>query len=165
VLALYALSQQYQEVLAACDQAGDPDSEKAFTDTLASLAEDIYAKLDNCAAVVKTMEAEMDALQNEEQRLRARREAIDSNKERLKAYMQDQMEACKIEKSRGARFTVLVQSNPAKVVIDDEAKILGDPRFVRYSESVAKDMLAQALKAGEAVAGAHLERGRSLRVR
>jgi hypothetical protein len=158
------LAADYQAVLAACDQAGDPDSEKAFQDTLAALKGEIEVKLDNCAAVLETMQAEADALQHEEQRLKARRAAIESNQSRLKNYMQEQMEACNIEKSKGARFTVLVQLNPPKVVIDDEDLIL-DSRFWRQKIELAKDVLGAALRAGETIEGAHLTRERSLRVR
>jgi phage host-nuclease inhibitor protein Gam len=162
-LKLYEMAFEYQRVLDLCDQAGDPESERAFLDTLEGLKGQIEAKLDNCAAVVRTMEAEMKALQEEEERLYARRRAIDSNRERLKGYMEEQMKACGLEKSKGARFSVQIQTSQPHVEIDELTK-LPDFYFVTKREPDKRAILAD-LTAGKAVPGAHAERSTSLRIR
>jgi hypothetical protein len=164
-VSLYTMSAEWQRLVDLADQAGTPEDAAMFEEAMRVLSGDITDKCDRIGAVLATMDAEMEALQHEEQRLRARREAIDSNKSRLKVYAQECMEAANMTKCKGPRFTLIVSPNPEKVIIDDEAKILSDPRFVRYTESVAKSELSAVLKRGEAVPGAHLERGKSLRVR
>lgn len=163
MLKLFELAHEYLRILDACDHAGDPESERAFADTIAGIKGEIDHKIDNCSAVVRTMEAEMKALQEEEERMYARRKAIDANKERLKAYMQTQMELCGLDKSKGARFSVMIQKNPPKVAVDEESK-LPDAYWVTKREPNKRDILA-AFKSGQVVPGCRLEESSSLRIR
>lgn len=162
-VSLYSLSEEYQRLIELAENAGTPDDEAMYQEAMRALQGTIVEKCDRCGAVMATLDAEMEALKHEEERLKARREAIDHNRERLKEYVQRCMEDAQISKAKGERFTLMIQDNPPKVVIDDEAKI--DALYWRMKQEVAKDQLLAALKAGTSVEGAHLERKRSLRVR
>lgn len=162
-LSLYALSADYQAVIEAAENAGTEADEQAFRDTLAGLSGEIVEKADRCAAVMATLDATAEAIKHEEQRLEARRKAIEANRSRLSDYVLMCLKDANMPKVKGARFTLQIQQNPPKVVVDEESKI---PTTYWIAKPVLdRAAISQALKNGSEVPGAHLERGESLRVR
>lgn len=160
-LTLYTLGDRYrdlQEMLAA----GEID-EATFKDTMAAVEGDIVTKCDNIGAILRTLELEADAVTFEMERLKAKREALNNNRERLRRYAQFEMEQMGMDKCKGQRFFLSIQTSPPKVCVDDEQKLPED--FWKEVRSVDKAAIAEALKAGTDVPGAHLEQGRSLRVK
>jgi hypothetical protein len=160
-LALYALGDQYQrlqEMLAA----GEVD-DATFADTMKSLEGDITTKVDNIAAVLRTMELEADAFRLEEVRLAERRKASEANRERLRRYAMFELDEMGLRTIKGPRFFVSVQDSTPKVVVDDEQKLPED--FWKETRTLDKAAISTALKAGTEVPGAHLEQGRSLRIK
>lgn len=160
-LTLYAMTESYQR-LQDLLESGEVD-ETALKDTMTSLEGDITVKVDNCAAVLRTLELEADAYRFEEARLAERRKSIEANRDRLKRYVQYELESVKIDKVKGARFYVTIATNPPKLIVDDETKLPED--FWEERRELKKSAVAEALKAGREVPGAHLEQGRSLRIR
>lgn len=160
-LTLYALADSYmrlQEMLAA----GEID-DATFTDTMASLEGDIVLKCDNIGAILRTLELEADAFRFEELRLAERRKALEANRERLRRYALFELEQIGMKTVKGPRFYLSVTVNPPKLVVDDEQKLPED--FWIEKRELDKAAVAAALKAGTEVPGAHLEQGRSLRVK
>lgn len=162
-VSLYAMTEDYQRLIDLAEHAGTPEEEAMYQEALRSLSGTIDEKCDRCAAVMATLQAEADALQNEEQRLHARRAAIESNRDRLRSYVQECMETVNVSKVKGPRFTLIIQANTPKVVVDEESKL--GLEYWKNTPSIDKAKIAQDLKAGREVAGAHLETGRSLRIR
>lgn len=162
-LSLYELGKDYQRLIELAEQAGTPEDEQMYLDAMRDLSGTIEEKCDRCAAVMATLTAEAEAFGKEEERLYARRAAIMANRERLRRYVQECMEAVDLQKVKGPRFTLMLQSNPAKVVVDDEAKI--GLEYWKNSPVLDKAKIAADLKAEKEVPGAHLEVGRSLRIR
>ena len=162
-VSLYELSHDYQRLIDLAEHAGTPEEEEMYREAMRDLSGTIDEKCDRCAAVMATLQAEADALEHEEQRLYARRSAIESNRDRLKVYVQSCMDDAKLSKVKGARFTLIVQANTPKVVVDEESKL--GLEYWKNTPSIDKAKIAQDLKAGREVAGAHLETGRSLRIR
>lgn len=160
---LYELAGQYQELIPLAENADDEADLQAFYDTLDGLEGEIKEKVGNCAAVVKTLDAQASAIKAEEDRLAKRRQAIQNSRDRLKLYMQSGMEAAQLSKIKGELFTVSIADNPPSVVIDSEEMIPSDCKEVKIT--IARSRIAEKLKSGEPVAGAHLERTRSLRIR
>lgn len=160
-LTLYAITEQYQR-LQEMLETGEVD-EQAIKDTLASVEGDLTVKVDNCAAVMRSLELEADAFRYEEVRLAERRKSIEANRERLRRYVQFELESVKVDKVKGSRFYVTIQTNPPKLFVDDETKLPED--FWVETRAVDKAAVSAALKAGQEVPGAHLEQGRSLRVK
>lgn len=163
MLKLYDLAAQYEELVPLAENADDEAELQAFYDTLDGLQGEISDKVENCAAVVKTLCAQVDAIKVEEKRLGDRRRAIENSAERLKLYMRNGMESAQMDKVKGKLFTITIQSNPPAVVIDDEVKLPADCKKIKVE--VNKAVIAERLKAGTAVPGAHLEHGKSLRIR
>lgn len=162
-LSLYELTADYERLINLAEHAGTPEEEAMYQEAMRSLSGTIEEKCDRCAAVMATLQAESDALQNEEERLYARRAAILANRDRLRAYVQECMESVDLSKVKGPRFTLIIQANTPKVVVDEESKL--GLEYWKNVPSLDKAKIATDLKAGREVPGAHLETGRSLRIR
>lgn len=160
-LTLYMLAESYQKVQEML-AAGEID-DATFADTMKSLEGDIVVKCDNIGAILRSLELEADAFRFEEQRLAERRKAIEANRDRLRRYAMFELESIGMEKVKGPRFYLSIQTNPPKLFVDDETKLPED--FWVETRAVDKAAVAAALKAGQEVPGAHLEQGRSLRVK
>lgn len=155
-LTLYQLADDY---LAAFDAltASDDFPPEAVAATLAGLAGSFEDKAANVALYIRTLEAEAAALEEAHQALERRATALTHQAERLRAYLKGEMERTGLTRLKQPFPVVRVQPNPPAVVIDDERRV---PR--RFKERVVtvkllKAELARALKAGERIAGAHLE--------
>lgn len=162
-VSLYSMTEDYQRLIDLAEHAGTPEEEAMYAEAMRSLSGTIDEKCDRCAAVMTTLQAEADALQHEEERLYARRAAILANRDRLKVYVQERMEEINLTKVKGPRFTLIIQANTPKVVVDEESKL--GLEYWKNTPSIDKARIAADLKAGREVAGAHLETGRSLRIR
>lgn len=162
-LSLYELTADYERLIDLASHAGTPEEEAMYQEAMRSLSGTIEEKCDRCAAVMATLQAEADALGNEEERLYARRAAILANRDRLRSYVQECMESVDISKVKGPRFTLIIQANTPKVVVDEESKL--GLEYWKNVPSLDKAKIATDLKAGRDVPGAHLETGRSLRIR
>lgn len=160
---LYELTAEYDRLRDLADQAGTPEDERAFMDTLAAIGGELDAKVDRIAALMAEFDADAEALKHEEQRLEARRKAIESNRSRLSDYCLRCLKDAGIAKVKGDRFTVLIQANPPKVVVDEESKI--PSTFWIAKPVLDRAGISLALKNGQEVPGARLERGESLRIR
>lgn len=164
---LYELTGQFQEALTLAEQSTGEDDQNAWLDTLIGIEEELQTKLDGCAAVCKSLEAEAKALKTEEERIRFRRQSFENQVERLKAYMFEGMKAAGLSKSKGKLFTVAIQANPERVVLDVEKPEQLPRQFqvveVKANVSAIKEKLQES--DGEIKGFAHLERGESLRIR
>lgn len=161
-LTLYALTESYQQLQNMLAE-GEVD-EAAIRDTMASVEGDITVKVDNCAAVMRSLELEADAVRIEEVRLADRRKAIEANRDRLKRYVQFELESVKLDKVRGPRFYVSIQTNPWKVSIADE-KAIPALYWKPSDPTLDKKAILEAMKAGESVPGASISQDRSLRIK
>ena len=87
--------------------------------------EDLAVKLENCCKYIANEKAAIKGLKDEEARLKARRQAKENAVERLKKLMQDALDASGNKKLPCGTFTVYLQKNPEKLVMDetDLAKI------------------------------------------
>lgn len=162
-LALYELSQGYQNVLSLVDEE-NPDSD--IINALTVIEGAIEVKAGNIAHIIKTLETEASYIKEEEKRLSARRKTRENTITNMKQYLQVSMTQMGIDKIKTPTRTLSLQDNPPAVQIIDEDEIPG--KFLtlipeRYE--VNKKLISEALKAGEGVKGAELSRGRSLRIR
>jgi len=157
---LYELTAQYQR-LADMELDGQEDFE-AFNALMNELTDDITAKADNVAAVIKTMDAEADALAEEIKRLQDRKRSIANKGDSLRAYLHENLKASGLDKVQGRLFTVALQKNPASVQVEES--MLADEWFVT-TRTPDKSKIKDALKAGQVIEGATLWQSESLRIR
>ena len=157
---LYDLVGQYLEIYNM-----DIDEETKL-DTIEALGldEEIEAKAENYAKVIRNLEAENTAYKAEEERLKKKRDTNTKKIEWLKQTLQGAMEITGKMKIKGELFTLSVQNSKASVVVD-EAKLPKKYWTKKVTEAPNKKELYDLLKTGEEIEGATLQENRSLRIK
>ena len=162
-LALYELSQGYQNILSLVDEE-NPDSD--ILNALTVIEGAIDVKAGNIAHIIKTLESEATNIKEEEKRLSLRRKSRENTVANMKQYLQETMTTLGIEKIKTPTRSISIQTNPPAVQIIDENVIPGKfLTLIPEHYEVNKKLISEALKAGEEVKGCELSRGRSLRIR
>jgi hypothetical protein len=164
-LTLYEISREYRE---AADKLAELDLDPTtFADTLESLGGDLEEKSKNTAFVVRNLEAAADQIDAAVEEMGRRAATIRKNAERVREYLMSNMIFAGVKKLETPYFVITVRDNPPKVVVTDEQTI--PPQFFVEPPpppaKLDKKGLAAALKAGEQIEGAHLERGQSLQIK
>lgn len=164
-IALYKLADEFLE---ASQRMADFDlPEEAIHDTLEGLSGALELKATNVAMFVRNLEASAEAIKVAEGEMAARRRAIENRAKRIRSYLQEQMTRTSITKIECPYFKLAIRDNPPSVVIDAESQI--PVEFMRIPDppppSPDKKAIADALKAGKEVPGAHLERGQRLEIK
>ena len=162
--ALYELAAQYRS---AADQLSDLDlPPEVVADTLESLSGELEEKAQSVAMLIRNLEVTAEAIKAFEASQAERRKAIERRAESLKDYIRRNMEACGITKIEGTGITLSFRKSSA-VVIDEPALI--PPEFMRQPEppppAPDKKLIADAIKAGKEIAGAHVEHRQSLQIK
>ncbi|MBU9534602.1 siphovirus Gp157 family protein [Burkholderia multivorans] len=164
-LTLYALAGEYKE---AADKLAEMDlDEQTISDTLESLSGDLEAKATNTIMLVRNLEATAEQIKTAEKAMAERRKVFEARAARIRQYVMDTMIFAGIQKIECPLFKIAIRDNPPSVVIDDEKQIpqayLTDP--LPPPRAPDKKLIAQAIKDGHEVPGAHLERGQRLEVK
>lgn len=157
---LYDLVGQYLEIYNM-----DIDEETKL-DTIEALGldEEIEAKAENYAKVIRNLEAENTAYKAEEERLKKKRDSNTKKIDWLKENIQNAMEITGKTKIKGELFTLSVQNSKASVVVNEA--ILPQEYFsITVSQKPDKKELYDLLKAGVEIEGATLRENRSLRIK
>lgn len=163
-LTLYAIADDY---LAAFDALTESDEipPEAVADTLEGLAGTFEDKAVNVALYLRTLEAEANAIAEARTAMERRETALRHQALRLREYLKAEMERTGLTRLDSPCLALRVQPNPPAVVIEDEGML--PERFTETVTTVKilKADIGKALKAGEAVFGAHLERTTRLVIR
>lgn len=160
--ALYQLSAEYRQAADRLEQL-DLD-EQTIADTLESLSGDLEQKAVATAMVTRNLDALADSIKQAEAGMAARRKAIEARADSIRSYLLTNMLACNISKIESPYFELSIRENPPSVVIDCAVEIPAD--YFRQPETpppaVDKKLVAQAIKDGFTVPGAHIERTKRL---
>ena len=133
---------------------------------LQTIEADITVKCENGIGLIRSLENLRDGMKTKAQRLTERQRIIDNRIRSIKEWYQRNLDAMGKSKVETLRGTMAVQNNPPSLKVTDERKIpICYLTLVPARYEVDKDAVKTALKAGEEVPGAHLEQGRSLRIR
>lgn len=157
---LYELSSQYNQIFQSITE--DSDLEQ-LEEILTGIEEEFEVKAENVAKLIKSLDGDIEAYKKEVDRLAARKKAIENHQDRLKAYIESNMKATGKEKIKGNVFTIAMQNNPPKAIVDDE-EVIPDT-YKQYELHIAKKELLEDLKQGKEIPGAHMEQSASLRIR
>lgn len=163
--ALYELAAAYRADL---DKLNDLDlPPEVIADTIEGMGGDIQEKCTNVGFVIRNMEALAAQINEAEQAMAARRKALESRAEHVREYLLRNMQACQISKIESPYLTLSVLTNPPKVVIDDPEQVPDE--YWRQPPvplpELDKKAIAAAIKAGQTVAGAHIESGVRLSIK
>ena len=157
---LYELTGQYLDIY----NLEIDDETKLDTIESLGLDEEIEAKAENYAKLIRNLEADKQIYKEEEQRFKEKKERTDKKIERLKRDLQASMEITGKTKIKGELFTISVQNSKASVIVD-EANLPKKYWVKKVTEAPDKKGLYDLLKEGKKVKGASLQENRSLRIR
>ena len=164
-LTLYAIADEYQ---ALAQQLADMDLDaQTVADTLEGAAGALEVKALSVAAFVRNLEATAEAIERAEKELEARRLRIQRRADAIREYLYLNMKRCGISVIESPQFSLKIKKNTQKVVIDAEALL---PWDFMVSPDPAPDIpdnkaLADAMKAGRIIPGAHLEQTDRLEIK
>ena len=163
-MSLYHMAENYR---AALVELSDPElPEEVVADTLEALEGELMQKGQAVAAFALNLAAEVEAVKAVEKRISDRRKALEKREQKLRDYLRENMEKAGITeiKAIDGSFTAKLAKGRPSVVIDDESLIPDDSEFVKWKREVSKTAIAEAIKAGQEVPGAHIEVRPSLRL-
>lgn len=159
-LRLYELSADYLHALDELSEMDDLPPE-AIADTLEGLAGAWADKALNVARYIRNLEAEATAIDEAKKRMEQRARVTAHKATRLRDYLQGELEKTGLQ-PKAADVAVRLQYNPPAVVLDDETRLPEDYRRTQVVTTILKAEIAAAIKAGKAIAGAHLEQSQRL---
>ena len=128
--------------------------------------EELSVKLEGYCKFIKNLESDVEGLKAEIARLTNKKRVLENTIERSKAAMQMAMTTAGEKKMPCGNFTVSVQNNPPKCVVDVSVADIPSKYLIPQEPTIDKKLLLEDLKAsGEQVPYAHIEQGESLRIR
>lgn len=141
--------------------------EEMLLDAFKNQEEEISIKLEGYCKFLKNLESDIAGLKAEEDRLKARRKAMENTRDRMKAVMRDAVLAAGEKKIPCGTFTVSVQNNPSKVVMDEQYIENIPEEYLKYAEpDIDRALIKRHLEAGVLPEGiAHLETEVGVRIR
>ncbi len=160
---LYEIARQYEEVFAKAYNEDTGEINETAMQELNAIEGDAKEK---CVAVVKWMkhlESEYDAINKEKRLMAAREERYKKQVEWYKkTYLLQNMQRCHITEISCPEFMIQLRTNPHSVDIYDESSI--PEQYHKVTISYDKAGMLQAMKAGNAIAGARLKQDQSVRI-
>lgn len=162
---LYVLAEDYRAAIA---QLADLDlPAEVVADTLESMAGDLEVKATNVAMFIRNLESTAEQIKSAEAEMAKRRKAIEHRAEHIREYLKANMQRTGISKIECPYFKLAIRDNPPSVVIDSLGMIPAE--FMRQPEppppAPDKKAIADAIKAGKEVAGAHLANSQRLEIK
>ena len=154
--ALHELTGQFLELASNEDLPAD-----AIRDTLEAMEGDIRSKAVSLADWALDMDGNIEKIGAAIERLESKKKAIANRKASLIEYLRNNMEAAGITKIQCDLFTITLVAGRESVAISDESAIPDEFMKVKTDISPDKTAIAKALKEGQEIAGASLQRGQS----
>lgn len=162
---IYEMTEEFRTLWALMEDGLLDDNALAGAFDVAK--EDLSAKLEGYCKFIKNLESDIAGLKAEEERLAARRKAMENTVERSKEAMRTAMKAAGEKKLPAGSFTVSVQNNPPKCVIDCELAGIPSKYLIPQEPKVDRKALLEDLKKEDNMLKcvAHIEINESLRIR
>jgi len=141
--------------------------EQTLADTMESLDADIELKAEGYAKIIANFDGDILLAKSEINRLSTFKQIAENNIIRLKNNLMESMIAQGKQKIKAGTFTVTIAKNAPSVNVIDEDTIPKKYFNIPLPILSKKDLLAdlKALKEGEAIPGAELKQGESLRIK
>jgi hypothetical protein len=137
-------------------------TQEDFQQALAELEQSKVEKCGNAICYLNMLKHGIEDMKAEEKRINTMRKALESRAKNLEsafAYVLKNMG----DKEVITKYGVMkVRKNPPSVVIDDLSKVPTKFQHQKIEVTLDKVAIKNALKAGEKVAGCHIEQGEKL---
>jgi hypothetical protein len=167
-LHLYELVAQHRSLEALATSEDLPP--EVIKDTLDGLEGELREKAVSVAHFIRNLEVVADSIDAAIEQMMVRKLRLEKRAASLQQYLLFNMIAAGISKVESPYFTLQVKKNPPTVVIDSENLI--PAKYMRTPEpppppkpAPDKKAIADAIKAGEEVPGAHTETHERLEIR
>ena len=158
---LLELNRQFQQFMQLIESKEGEISDEQLTE-LVVVETALITKVDSCVFVLDKLEAEAGFYKGQAERLAAYAQTCTSAHKRLKERILEAVKLSPGERIEGETVSFSTKSNPAKLVITDEALVPDEYHIVVVSVDNAK--VKQAIKLGTVVPGAHVEHGQRLAI-
>lgn len=160
---LYELSQEYQDLLDALENA--TDDETIIEDTIAStgINERIEDKFEGYGQVISQVKADTTAVDVEIKRLTEKKRTYQNNLKRLKTALLNSMAATDTHKVKTSLFSFSIR-NTRSVQITNPNE-LPEAVLKQQKPKPDKTIIKKMIEAGENVPGAEIELNESLTIR
>lgn len=160
---LYALTGELQDALSRIEpnpETGELEGMEAFE----QLALTTQAKIIDCASAIRNFENLIDEISSQQKELAARKKCAEAIIDRIKARCVESMEWMELKSIQSP--TVSVALRPAtRVEVFDAEQIPREFIRVKSVASIDKIGIGQALKSGDDVPGARLEKYNTLQAK
>lgn len=161
---MYELTDAYVSLLAQYEDAATDKEREEILGMLSSVENDIAAKAENYARLMKNAEADSIALKAEIDRLTDKKRKADNLVKRVKEYLHYAMEIAGATELQTAIGKWRIQKNPPSVAVTNAEAIPAE--YWKQPEPVLDRMLVlNDLKAGCIVDGCELQQTEGLRFR
>lgn len=164
-LALYELVGQWKRLEALAD--GDELPAEVIRDTLDGLTGEIEEKATNVQLFIENLLVAAESIENRAAEMSIRAKRLEKRAESLRQYMLLNLQVCGVTKIDSPWFTIRVQDSPPRVVIDAETQIPAEywKQPPLPPQVIDRAAIAEDIKAGKEVPGAHSERGQHVVVK
>ena len=159
---LFQIQQQYIDLAnSIIDNGGEVTPE--IEEQLKISEAELQGKAISYGYVVKSLEYDCEVIDAEIKRLTALKKSRSATVERLKSTVSDAMQNCGITEVKSSTMKLTFRRSET-CEIDDAAKIPEAYRTQVVTEKIDKAAIKAAIKAGEPVAGAHIQEHQRLQV-
>lgn len=159
---LYELTQNYLNLQELLENEEIP--KEMVIDALDNVGEELEAKAENIAKLIKTLEVDITGYKAEELRLSNKRKSLENRVKSLKEYLDNAMKVTGKTKFKGQLFSFSIQKNPPSVNVVDE-KLIPEEYFTPQEPTLDKKRLLTDIKNGAEIPGAEIKQTESLRIR
>ncbi len=163
---LFSLTDQYRQLMVLAESETDIP-EEVIADTLEGLGGELQLKAQNVARFVLNQDAMADAIEGASKAMMERARRLRKRNDSMRHYLLTNMQAAGMQRIESPEIVLAIKNNPESVVIVAEDELPGkfmvqpDPPPKRPDKTAIK----AAIKAGEDVPGARLERGQRLEIK
>jgi len=178
---LYEISHQYEEIMSELESTEGvltPEIEQR----LDAVEDILQQKMENIACLIRQFQADGELCKSECNRLTALRKSRERAADGLKAYALANLQRMNLKKVEAGRFVISRQSNPERVVIDNEDEVLSKfwiGKLTLPVNEIPEELIDIAVREvnktaikeyhknypQEEITGIHFELGESLRIR
>ena len=153
------------EITGVLKQLEDEDDIQVVEDTKELLKYEIESKSDNIGKFISNISSQCDSIKAEEKRLAEKRKALENKEKWLREYIKNFMVENDIKKIETTTHKFSISNSQGKLIVENEDLV--DMKYkiiVPEHYEIDNEKLKTALKNGEEVNGAKIEKGFTLRI-
>lgn len=159
-MTLYEMTEA-QKQLYELMTSGEID-EEVYADTLEGIG--IPEKIEGYCIVANELSGDLQKINDEIERLQGKKKSIENNIDSLRRRLGDFLISMNTKKYAAGTFTVS-RRETQQVIIDDAQKIPAEFMKTKVTETPNKTLIKESIKAGEEVAGAHIQTNQSISIK